>query len=104
MLEKHLVLNKYFLNLFGFDNLKEELKNKQEGYDNSGRSYFIDTLIGLKPDWEDLLLRYDLAIKEYVEKLKQNRKNINFKLKYFQYLAVLLVKFILIDILMIKVF
>ena len=91
-LEKHLVLNKYFLNLFGFDNfnkLREKLKDTQEGYDSTGRSYFVDVLIGLKPEWEGELLRYDLAIREYVEKLKQNRKDINFKLKYFQYLAVL---------------
>jgi len=91
-LEKHLVLNKYFLNLFNFNNfdeLREKLKDTEESYDNFGRSYFIDSLIRLKPQLEDLLLRYDLMIKEYVEKLKQNRKDPNFKLKYFQYLAVL---------------
>ena len=88
--EKHLVLSRYFFNLFGFDSfdeLKEKLKDTKEGYDNLGRSYFASVLIGLKPKWDDLLLKYDLAIKEQVEKLKQNR--IDFKLKYFQYLAVL---------------
>ena len=91
-LENHLVLNKYFLNLFGFNEfneLREKLKDTQEGYDSTGRSYFIDVLIGLKPEWEDLLLKYDSAIREYVEKLRQNRKQPNFNLKYFQYLAVL---------------
>ena len=91
-LEKHLVLNRYFLNLFGFtefDKLREKLKDTQEGYDSTGRNYFIDVLIGLKPEWEDLLLRYDSAIREYVEKLRQNRKQPDFNLKYFQYLAVL---------------
>ena len=91
-LEKHLVLNKYFLNLFGFtefNELREKLKDTDEDYDTQGRSYFINTLIGLKPEWENLLLRYDEAIKEYVEKLKHNREQINFNLKYFQYLAVL---------------
>ena len=91
-LEKHLVLNKFFLNLFGFDDfneLREKLKDTQEGYDTTGRSFFIDVLIGLKPEWEDLLLRYDSAIREYVEKLRQNRRQPNFNLKYFQYLAVL---------------
>jgi len=91
-LEKHLVLNKFFLNLFGFDNfkeLREKLKDTQEGYDTTGRSFFIDVLIGLKPEWEDLLLKYDSAIREYVEKLRQNRKQPNFNLKYFQYLAIL---------------
>jgi len=91
-LEKHLVLNKFFLNLFGFDDfneLREKLKDTKEGYDTTGRSFFVDVLIGLKPEWEDLLLRYDEAIREYVEKLRQNRKQPNFNLKYFQYLAVL---------------
>jgi superfamily II DNA or RNA helicase len=91
-LEKHLILNKYFLNLFGFNdfnNLREKLKDTEEGYDSTGRSYFVNVLIGLKPDWEDVLLRYDKAIREYVEKLRQNRKQPNFNLKYFQYLAVL---------------
>jgi len=91
-LEKYLVLNKYFLNIFGFNDfseLREKLKDTEESYDSEGRSYFVDVLIGLKPEWEDLLLRYDEAIKEYVERLRQNRKEPNFNLKYFQYLAVL---------------
>ncbi len=91
-LERHLVLNKYFLNLFGFSDfneLREKLKDTEEGYDSRGRSYFVDVLIGLKPEWEDLLLRYDEAIREYVERLRHNRRQPNFNLKYFQYLAVL---------------
>ncbi len=92
-LEKHLVLNKYFLNLFGFNEfneLREKLKDTEEGYDTAGRSYFIDVLIGLRPEREDLLLiRYDESIREYVERLRENRKQPKFNLKYFQYLAVL---------------
>jgi len=93
-LEKHLVLNKYFLSLFGFeefDEFREKLKSHEEGFDNEGRSFFIDAIIGLsnlKISREDLL-RYDRAIKEYVEKLIKNRRQSNFNLKYFQYLAVL---------------
>ncbi len=97
-LEKYLILNKFFLILFGFNDfneLREKLKDTQEGYDATGRSYFVDVLIGLKPEWEDLLLRYDEAIREYVEKLRQNRKQPNFNLKYFQYLAVLLTEIFL---------
>jgi hypothetical protein len=91
-LEKHLVLNKYFLKLFGFNEfneLREKLKDTEEGYDTAGRSFFVDVLIGLKSEWENLLLRYDEAIREYVERLRQNRRQPNFNLKYFQYLAVL---------------
>jgi len=91
-LEKHLILNKYFLNLFGFnefEEIREKLKDTQEGYDSLGRSFFVDVLIGLKPEWEDSLLRFDYAIKEYLERLKQNRKDPNLTLKYFQYLAIL---------------
>jgi len=90
--EKQLVLNKYFQSLLGIDDfneLRNKLKDTEEGYDSQGRSYFVDVLIGLKPKWEDLLLRYDEAIKEYVEKLRQSRRQPNFNLKYFQYLAVL---------------
>ncbi|ACN99366.1 type III restriction protein res subunit [Sulfurihydrogenibium azorense Az-Fu1] len=90
--EKHLVLSRFFLNLFGFDDfnkLREKLKDTQEGYDSTGRSYFVDVLIGLKSEWEDALLGYDEAIREYVEKLRRNRRQPNFNLKYFQYLAVL---------------
>lgn len=92
-LEKYLILNKYLLSLFGVNSisdLREELKNKKEGFDNDGRSSFVDTLIGL----EDLkinpndLLQYDLAIKEYSERLSKHRRE-NIVLKYFQYLAVL---------------
>ncbi len=91
-LEKHLILNRYFLQLFGvesFNSLREKLKDTREGFDTTGRSYFIDVLIGLKPEWEDSLLKYDEAIRNYVEKLRRNRKQPNFNLKYFQYLAVL---------------
>ena len=92
LLEKHLVLNKYFLNLFGandFNDLRSKLSSYEGDYDSHGRSYYIDALIGLNPNLEEKLLKYDEAIKEYVEKLKVNRKNLSFKLKYFQYLAVL---------------
>ena len=91
-LESYLILNKYFLNLFGvddFNRLRERLRDTNEGYDSTGRSYFIDSLIGLKPEWESELLKYDEAIREYVERLRRNRKQSGFNLKYFQYLAVL---------------
>jgi hypothetical protein len=91
--EKHLVLNKYFLSLFGCKEF-EELRSRtdiEEGFVSSGRSTFYHGLIGLpgskieEPD----LLRYDQAIKDYVERLRKNRREPDFNLKYFQYLAVL---------------
>jgi superfamily II DNA or RNA helicase len=91
-LEQYLILNKYFLNLFGinhFNELREKLKDALEGYDASGRSYFADLLIRLRPDWEKDLIKYDEAIREYVERLRRNRREQSFNLKYFQYLAVL---------------
>ncbi len=91
-LEKNLILNKYFLSLFGFkefNELREKLKDTEEGYDSIERSFFVDVLIGVKPEWEDQLLRYDEAIREYVGRLRQNRRQPNFNLKYFQYLAIL---------------
>jgi len=92
-LEKYLILNKYLLSLFGAEsisNLREELKNKKEGFDNDGKSFLVDVLIGLenlKIDPNDLL-QYDSAIKEYSQKLSNHRRE-NITLKYFQYLAVL---------------
>ena len=92
-LEKYLVLNKYLLGLFRFSkfgDFKRELENKQEGFDNDGKSYFLDALIGLenlKIDRSELL-KYDEAIKEYSDRLSENRRQ-NITLKYFQYIAIL---------------
>jgi len=92
-LEKYLILNKYLLSLFGADgisDLRERLKDIKEGFDNDGKSFFVDSLIGLenlKVDQNDLL-KYDSAIKEYSQRLSKNRRE-NIVLKYFQYLAVL---------------
>ena len=92
--EKHLVLNKYFLSLFGceeFEELRRNVVNKEEGFDIDGRSNFLDGIINLEGSKIDELdlLRYDQAIKEYVERLRKNRRQPDFNLKYFQYLAVL---------------
>ena len=92
--EKHLVLYKYFLSLFGceeFEELRSNVVNKEEAFDSDGRSNFLDGIINLKGSKIDELdlLRYDQAIKEYVERLRKNRRQPDFNLKYFQYLAVL---------------
>lgn len=91
-IEKYLVLNKYLLSLFGISDIKEllnELKNKSEGVDSDGRSYFVNALRSienLKISDEDLL-RYDENIQSYVKKINYRREFVS--LKYFQYLAVL---------------
>lgn len=92
--EKHLILNKYFLGLFGcedFEELRRNVVNKEEGYDSDGRSNFLDGIINLEGSKIDELdlLRYDQAIKGYVERLRKNRRQSDFNLKYFQYMAVL---------------
>ncbi len=91
-IEKYLILNKYFLSLFGvkdFMDLQLKLKNVKEGTDSDGRTHFVNVLIGLEglKINEDDLLRYDKNIQEYERKVNYRRGNVS--LKYFQYLAVL---------------
>jgi hypothetical protein len=93
-LEKYLVLNKYFLDLFGFKDVNEfrgKLKDHEVGFDSKGRSYFMDAIVGLDSlkVGRDDLIRYDDAIRGYAEKLRKNRRQPNFNLKYFQYIAIL---------------
>jgi superfamily II DNA or RNA helicase len=91
-IEKYLILNKYLLSLFGVNDIRDllnELKNKSEGTDSDGRSYFVNALRGIKEIEisEDTLLIYDSNIQSYVKKISYRREPIS--LKYFQYLAVL---------------
>jgi hypothetical protein len=98
IIEKYLVLNKYFLDLFGFNNFRDlqiKLKDTKEDIDNDGRSYFLNVLLSLKNikvDKEDLI-RYDKNIQDYVKKISYGRGTIS--LKYFQYLAVLFTEIML---------
>lgn len=92
-LERYLVLNKYLLSLLGFNSfseIRDKLAGTKEGFDSDGRSHLISLLMGLenlKIDSSELL-KYDETIREYSEKLSQNRRE-NITLRYFQYLAVL---------------
>lgn len=97
-IEKYLVLNKYLLSLFGKNNPKElfdELKSKDEDVGSDGRSYFVNTLIGIKDKKisKDKLLEYDKNIQGYIRMIR-NKRGI-FSLKYFQYLAVLFTEIVL---------
>jgi len=97
-IEKYLVLNKYLLSLFGVNESKElfnKLKDVKEGFDEDGRSYFVNALRSFEnlKISEDDLLRYDQNIQSYVKKIISKRGHIN--LKYFQYLAVLFTEIVL---------
>jgi len=92
-LSKYLILNKYFLNLFGFERIQDFLnsfKEIPEGFHSGGNSHFLDKILQLEnlKLSPEKVIRYDLAIKEYFEKLGKNRRE-NINLKYFQYFAIL---------------
>jgi hypothetical protein len=89
-IEKYLVLNKYFLSLFGVENFRElYLKDIKEQIGDAETTSFMRYLMDLKDlkISESDLLRYDQNIQEYVRKINQYRGN--FVLKYFQYIPVL---------------
>jgi hypothetical protein len=97
-IEKYLILNKYLLSLFGVRDIRDllnELKNKSEGIDSDGRSYFVNALQGIEklkiPS--EALVGYDENIQSYVKKISYRREPIS--LKYFQYLAVLFAEIVL---------
>jgi hypothetical protein len=96
-LEKHLVLNKFFLHLVGyneFDILREDFNQTPEGFDAAGNSYVLHALLGkeiLMAEYD--LKRYDEAIKGYEDKLKANRNETDFSIKYFQYFAILFTEY-----------
>ena len=91
-IEKYLVLNKYFLWLFGEkDNrgLLRYLKSVEEGERDGLTNFAINLMTkeGVKLPKDDLK-RYDQNIQEYLRKINQGRQE-KIRLKYFQYLAVL---------------
>ncbi len=93
LLQNHLILNRYFCQLFGYQDfrgLREALREQKEGWAEDGHSSFFRVLEGreglkIPPDQ---LATYDLRIKGYVEQLNRFRTP-PIQLKYFQYLAVL---------------
>ena len=91
-IEKYLVLNKYFLRLFGEkDNrgLLRYLKSVEEGERDGLTNFAINLMTkeGVRLP-KDELKRYDQNIQEYLRKINQSRPE-RIRLKYFQYLAVL---------------
>lgn len=96
-LQKQLILNKFFLHLTGytdFDILREDFNQTPEGFDATGNSYILHALLGKDVRFaEHDLKRYDEAIKGYEDKLKANRNETDFSLKYFQYFAILFTEY-----------
>jgi len=93
-LSKHLVLYRFLLSQFGYENheqMRADYADKRGGYDAGGRSYFAGTLLGNKNRKieETILLQYDEAIKGYEEELVKHRSEPWLSLKYYQYFAIL---------------
>ena len=92
-LDKYLILHAYINKLFGkknFEEIRELLKNTQEGFDEEGHSYIFKVLSGQQNIQIpiDKLEQYDNNIKQYLETINQKRET-PFQLKYFQYLSIL---------------
>lgn len=91
-LEKYIILDKFILSLFGFNDfntIRNNLKNKPEGFNNYGYSDFIECFITKENSFSrKKLLKYDKGIKEYSKKISKNRKN-EIVFRYFQYVAIL---------------
>ena len=89
-LEKHLVLNNYFIDKLGFADQKslyDALNSHQQKYNLNGISLYATLL--LQKNNNTNIRKYDKNIKEYVDKLRKNRNQPAFDLKYFQYLSIL---------------
>lgn len=90
-----LVLNKYFLSLFGkrdFRELAEDMRSADlEGYNEENTSYFHEFIVlkYVKLGFlnKDKLKEYDENIFRYVQHIGEGRGGLT--LKYFQYLAIL---------------
>ena len=89
-LSAELILPKYISYLLGYDNiliLFNDLKNTDYSYNNGISSYCETLLSNENKKISDMQLEeYDNNIQHYVDKIKRSD---NFKLKYYQYLAVL---------------
>lgn len=92
-LEKHLILNSYFNDLFGkknFDEFQSIIKDVKGGFDEEGHSYAFYVFLGqqgIKIPIDELE-KYDSNIKSYLDHINRHREK-PIVLKYFQYLAVL---------------
>lgn len=93
-LQAKLILNKYILNQLwfsDFDTIQAKFSEVKEWYDEEWNSYSYYALKSTEELSLDKvkLQKYDENIKEYVSQIWKHRWD-NFKLKYFQYFAILL--------------
>src|SRR5437773_121730 len=96
-LSKHLVLFRYLLHQFGFEDfekLREEFKEKLSGYTATGHSHFANALLGnVKHVDNSELLRYDDVIRGYEEDLIRHRNEPYLSFKYYQYFSLLFTEY-----------
>lgn len=96
-LSKHLVLFRYLLHQFGFEDfekLREEFKEKMAGYTAMGHSQFAASLMGNpKPVTNSDLMRYDEEIRSYEEELIRHRNEPYLSFKYFQWFSLLFTEY-----------
>jgi len=92
--DQKLVLVEYLYSKFGadsFEDFREALNEVEEGFKADNRSRFKENLTSeLKPtDWVwERIDQYDQNIGEYEKKLNENR-DVDIRLKYYQYLSLL---------------
>jgi len=97
-LSKHLVLFRFVLKQLGyadFDALREEHHDRRTGYDTTGRSYYVQGLVGKSGSTIDerQLLSYDEHIREYEKKLRDHRAEPYLSFKYYQYFSLLFTEY-----------
>ncbi len=96
-LDKSLVFNKYFLHQLGFDSVetfRDAFHDVQDGYDTSGKSYFLNRILSNKKIFnEDELIHYDEIIREYEDRMRKNRSNPQLTFQYYQYFSILFTEY-----------
>ena len=99
-LNQNLILNKYYLSLLGLDTVEElqqSFSGVAEWYDERWESYIATKM--RSNEWKlaqqkltpTQIAHYDKNIKKHIDHIAQHRW-FDFKLKYFQYLAVFFVE------------
>jgi len=99
-LGKKLILFRYILKQFGYDDfetLREEFNTRLTGSNATGRSYFAGVLVNRteKRISNHTLFTYDEAVSGYERKLRENRAEPFFTLKYYQWFALFFTEYYL---------